>query len=37
VAGLILAQFLKNKERDVRAALAHRDLPLARKLVTMQV
>jgi hypothetical protein len=33
VAGLVLAQFLKNKERSIRAALARRDLRLARKLV----
>ncbi len=33
IAGIILAQFLKNKESRVRAALAANDLRLARKLV----
>jgi hypothetical protein len=33
VAGLILAQFLKNKERQIRSALASRNLRLARKLM----
>jgi hypothetical protein len=33
VAGLILAQVLKNKEADVRSAIAAGDLPEARKLV----
>ena len=32
-AGLILAQFLKNKETDIRRALANNDLLKARKLV----
>jgi putative chitinase len=32
-AGLILAKFIKNKEADVRAALAKKDLKTARKLV----
>jgi putative chitinase len=33
VAGLILAQFLKNKEGQIRSALASRNLRLAQKLV----
>jgi hypothetical protein len=33
VAGLVLAQFLKNKEASIRAALASANLALARKLV----
>jgi putative chitinase len=33
IAGLILAQFLKNAESKVRNALAQNNLPLARKLV----
>jgi uncharacterized protein (TIGR02594 family) len=33
IAGLILAQFLKNKESKIRAALAAQDLRKARKLV----
>ena len=33
VAGLILAQFLKNKEGQIRSALASRNLRLARKLM----
>jgi putative chitinase len=33
IAGLILAQFLKNKESAIRAALANDDLLQARKLV----
>ena len=33
IAGLILAQFLKNKESGIRTALANRDLRQARKLV----
>jgi hypothetical protein len=33
VAGLVLAQFLKNKEPQTRAALSHRDLARARRLV----
>jgi predicted chitinase len=33
IAGLILAQFLKNKESGIRAALSRRDLSRARKLV----
>jgi putative chitinase len=33
VAGLILAQFLKNKESEIRAAVATRDFRRARRLV----
>ena len=33
IAGVILAQFLKNKENAIRAALAAHNLPMARKLV----